>query len=530
MQPQNDGALLRRYAEHLSDEAFAALVARHVNLVYSVALRSVGNSHQAEEVTQAVFIILAKKARQLRHDKALSSWLFQTTRLTANNFLRSETRRHRREQEAYMQSTLNQPGSDHAWPQIADLLDTAVAALREKDRRAIVLRFYEGRNLREIGAVLGASEEGAKKRVARALEKLQSFFSKHGVHSTTALIAGAISANSVHPAPSALAISVTAAATAKCAAASASTLILVKGALKLMTWTKIKTAFITGAVLLLAAGAATIVITETQKQRHEPRRRQLLNRIGPVIKVSPNGSVSVLSGRKLDQMIQPGQSHGMPANGKAKWENALRRSQAIWADRQFLEVTNDGALRNAINALTGQLPLDSDAIVAANESCYRLLVAYSSGDWDAFKSVMIPSLSIPDAQSRKTWLDQYHTRWNATFRRGGLFNECSFTVDPLTVLDIPMDQIPNLHFPTFTAATNDNCITLTQLLNPNRADLKKMDKAKVLRFCFFGRAGSRVNLYTTIFVWNDQDSVWSPWLMRIADASVGQPRLNLDAF
>src|SRR5882724_698386 len=104
MQSTDDSALLRQYLEDHSDAAFAALVTRHINLVYSVALRRLGNPHQAEEITQAVFILLAKKAAQLRHDKALSSWLFQATRLTASNFVRSEIRRHRREQKAHMQS------------------------------------------------------------------------------------------------------------------------------------------------------------------------------------------------------------------------------------------------------------------------------------------------------------------------------------------------------------------------------------------------------------------------------------------
>ena len=98
----DDSALLRQFVGNRSDEAFAELVTRHVNLVYSVAMRQAGNRHQAEEIAQAVFIILAKKAKGLRHDKALSSWLFQTTRLTATNLVRSEIRRHRREQEAQM--------------------------------------------------------------------------------------------------------------------------------------------------------------------------------------------------------------------------------------------------------------------------------------------------------------------------------------------------------------------------------------------------------------------------------------------
>jgi RNA polymerase sigma factor (sigma-70 family) len=259
MQSANDSALLRRYAEYGSHEAFAALVTRHINLVYSVALREVGNPHHAEEITQAVFIILAKKAASLRHDKALSSWLFQATRLTASNFVRSETRRNRREEEAYMQSVLNESGSE-VWPKIAPLLDAAVAALREKDRQAIVLRFYEGRNLREVGVALGASEDAAEKRISRALEKLRSFFSKRGVISTTAIIAGVISANSVQAAPAMLAKSAAAVAATKGVAASGSTLILIKGTLKLMAWTKIKSAIIISTCVLLATGTTTTVI------------------------------------------------------------------------------------------------------------------------------------------------------------------------------------------------------------------------------------------------------------------------------
>jgi RNA polymerase sigma factor (sigma-70 family) len=240
MQPTDDSALLRQFAESHSDEAFAELVARHVNLVYSVALRQTGRPVDAEEITQAVFIILAKKARELRHDRAISSWLFQTTRLTANNFIRSEMRRHRREQEACMQSLLDESG-DMVWQRIAPALDDAVTALGEKDRRAIILRFYEGRNLREVGAVLGASEDAAEKRIARALEKIRRFFFKRGVDSTTTALAGAISANSVQAAPVGLAKTISAVALGKSAAASASTLTLVKGALKVMAWSKTKT-------------------------------------------------------------------------------------------------------------------------------------------------------------------------------------------------------------------------------------------------------------------------------------------------
>ncbi|HXC36367.1 MAG TPA: sigma-70 family RNA polymerase sigma factor, partial [Candidatus Acidoferrales bacterium] len=144
MQSADDNTLLRQYTETRSDDAFTELVTRHINLVYSVAMRQVGDPHEAEEIAQAVFVILAKKAAALRHEKALSSWLFQTTRLTANNFIRGEMRRHRREQEAFMQSSQNEI-PDAVWRQISPELDAAVAALGTQDRRAILLRFYEGR-------------------------------------------------------------------------------------------------------------------------------------------------------------------------------------------------------------------------------------------------------------------------------------------------------------------------------------------------------------------------------------------------
>jgi RNA polymerase sigma factor (sigma-70 family) len=212
MHPTDDSALLRQYAENHSDEAFAALVTRHINLVYSVALRHTGDPHQAEDVTQAVFILLPEKAGQLRHDKALSSWLFQATRWTASNFVRSETRRHRREQEAHMQSLLDESGSD-VWRQIAPLLDTAVAGLSEKDRQAIVLRFYEGRNLREVGAALGTSEEAAQMRVNRAVEKLRTFFAKRGVTASSGALTVVLGANAVQAAPVGLAVTIATVAT-----------------------------------------------------------------------------------------------------------------------------------------------------------------------------------------------------------------------------------------------------------------------------------------------------------------------------
>ena len=229
---------------------------RHINLVYSVALRHVGDPHQAEEITQAVFILLARKAPQLRHDKALSSWLFQATRLTASNFVRGETRRHRREQEAHMQAVLDESGND-VWRQIAPLLDSAVGSLSEKDRQAIVLRFYEGRNLRHVGAALGVSEDAAEKRVSRAIERLREFLAKRGVTAGAGGLAVVITANAVQAAPVGLAATLSSAALASAATGSGALTLL-----KFMTATKLKTAMIAAA----AAGVATTLVIQQQSQ------------------------------------------------------------------------------------------------------------------------------------------------------------------------------------------------------------------------------------------------------------------------
>ena len=257
MQSTDDSALLRQYLEDHSDAAFAGLVTRHINLVYSVALRHVGDPHQAEEITQAVFILLARKAAQLRHDRALSSWLFQATRLTATNFVRGETRRHRREQEAHMQAVLDESGND-VWRQIAPLLDTAVASLSEKDRQAIVLRFYEGRNLRDVGAALGASEDAAEKRVSRAVERLREFLAKRGVTAGASGLVVVMSANAVQAAPVGLAATLSSAALASAAMGGGALTVL-----KFMTATKLKTAII-GAIA--AAGVATTLVIQHQAQ------------------------------------------------------------------------------------------------------------------------------------------------------------------------------------------------------------------------------------------------------------------------
>lgn len=260
-----DMELVREYAAHNSEEAFATLVSRHVNLVYSVALRRLGDVHLAEEVTQAAFIILARKAGSLGPKTILSAWLCRTAQFLAARALRTQRRRQRREQESYMQSLLNQPEPETSpWPDIAPLLDIAMAELGEKDHSTIVLRFFEGKDMKQVGAVLGISEDAAKARASRAVEKLRKFFVRRGITLSAAVIMGAISAHSIQAAPAALAKSATTLALAKGATASGSTLSLIKGGLKLMTWAKAKIAIMACSAVLLGAGATVVAIESVQ--------------------------------------------------------------------------------------------------------------------------------------------------------------------------------------------------------------------------------------------------------------------------
>lgn len=285
MDDLTDMELLRRYARENCDQAFATLVARHVSLVYSAACRKTSNPADAEEITQAVFVILAQKAGKLSPNTILPGWLYQTARLTASSFLRGEARRRRREQEASMQSDMGAEAPDETWQQLGPLLEDAMGELREKERAAIVLRFFGGHSFAEVAAAANISENAAKKRVGHGLEKLHRYFSKRGVRSTTAIIAGSISTNCIQPAPMALAKSITAVAVTKGAAATGSTVALIQGALKIMAWTKIKTAAAVGTIILLAAGATTVVVG---KMMHH----QTAAGAGAIIRVDANGGMT----------------------------------------------------------------------------------------------------------------------------------------------------------------------------------------------------------------------------------------------
>jgi RNA polymerase sigma factor (sigma-70 family) len=272
----NDMDLVRDYARRNSESAFAELVQRHIALVYSAAFRHTGNSAHAEEITQAVFVILARKAASLRENTILEGWLYETTRLTALSFLRGERRRQFREQEAYMQSNLQENHDGAAWNQLAPLLDEALSRLGKKDRDAVMLRFFKEKSLNEVATTMQTSEAAAQRRVHRAVEKLRGFFTKRGVVIPAAVLTAAISANSVQAAPAGLAKTISAVAMTKGAAVSTTTLTLIKGALKTMAWSKLKLTTLVCAGILIAVGVTTQAVDHQYKHRHDA----LINKLG----------------------------------------------------------------------------------------------------------------------------------------------------------------------------------------------------------------------------------------------------------
>jgi RNA polymerase sigma factor (sigma-70 family) len=244
-----DQELLRDYIGRRSETAFAELVRRHVDFVYSATLRMVRDTHLAEDVTQGVFVALAQNARQLTDHPVLSGWLHRTAQNLAANTVRSDVRRRAREQEAVAMNELLAPEPEAIWKHIAPQLDAALGELNELDRDALLLRYFERKSAREMAQTLGVSDDAAQKRVSRAVERLREFLSKRGVAIGASGLVIVISANAVQAAPAGLAVTISAAAIFAGTAVSTSTVI---AATKAIAMTTLQKTLITAALAVFA--------------------------------------------------------------------------------------------------------------------------------------------------------------------------------------------------------------------------------------------------------------------------------------
>jgi RNA polymerase sigma factor (sigma-70 family) len=251
-----DQELLREYAATGAEGPFARLVERHVDLVYSAALRQTGNHAMAQDVAQAVFTILARKAASLRRETVLAGWLFRAVRFAALDARKIEARRQKREQEAVqMQLTDSLADPGKSWEQLAPLLDEALATLGTKDRNAVLLRFFEKKSFGEIGLILGGNENAARVRVVRAVEKLRRFFHRRDVAVSAAVLSGALLSNAVQAAPPAVASSL-----ASCAEAAG----LIEALLQRLFWRRVRRVGTALALLLFLLGGAALVMRQRQ--------------------------------------------------------------------------------------------------------------------------------------------------------------------------------------------------------------------------------------------------------------------------
>ena len=237
-----DLELLARYTRQHAEDAFAELVRRHLGLVYSAALRQVRSPQLAEELAQSVFIDLARSAAKLKPDTILTAWLYQVTRRTAIDVVRREASRQLREQIATEMNAMNATAAD--WTHIEPLLDEAMHALDDTDRAAVLLRYFENKSLREVGATLGTSENAAQKRLGRAVERLREFFAKRGVTVGGSGLVLLISTNAVLVAPAGLSAAITAGALA-----AATTAALTGATVGTLSWLNAKS----GAAIVAAA-------------------------------------------------------------------------------------------------------------------------------------------------------------------------------------------------------------------------------------------------------------------------------------
>jgi RNA polymerase sigma factor (sigma-70 family) len=263
--------LLIEYAHSGSEAAFHELVARYIDLVYSTAVRLMdGDRHLAQDVAQTVFADFSRQAQKLSNEVMIGGWLHRHTCYIASSVRRSERRRQARERQAAVEMNAQQNHSEINLAGIGPILDEAINRLAEKDRAAILLRFFEQRDFHSIGRALGSSEDAAQKRVSRALGKLHSMLKHKGVVLSATALGTALAGEAVAAAPAGLAITISTTILTG-TAGTGTTLTL----MKLMTLTKIKAGLLG---IMVVGGTAASLVAIQHNRENSRNQNELLHR------------------------------------------------------------------------------------------------------------------------------------------------------------------------------------------------------------------------------------------------------------
>lgn len=373
----DDQNLLRQYAERHSEEAFAALVTRHLNLVYSAALRLVRSPQLAEEVAQSVFTDLARNARKLKHDTTLPAWLYRVAYRTAVDVIRKESRRQNREQKAVEMAAMNSESSD--WTHIEPLLDEGMQTLDETDRVAVLLRYFENKSLREVGQQLGVSDDTAQKRVSRAVERLREIFAKRGVTVAAGGLAIAVSTNAVQAAPAGLATAISAGATlAGASIAATTTTATITKAIAMTTLQKT----IIGATLAVAIGTGVYEAHQNSKLRDQDESLQQ--------QVAQMKGEREVSAKRLAALTRAQSDKALPDEqfnelAQLRGDRELLRRQNSELEKRLADTSNPKPQdQNPPAQSPPTAPLPADYPKTPDDATRSIFGSWARGDWDSF--------------------------------------------------------------------------------------------------------------------------------------------------